>query len=86
MWFLGFDGRESIDTVTVSYAASDNNASVSEGTISLAASAATAYTLQDLQPLTKYTITVIAINAIGSSPPSIIAGTTKPLRKCTVIY
>ena len=61
-WMLGFNGGESIDTVTVSYAASGNNASVSEGTISLAASATTAYTLQDLQPLTNYTITVIVGN------------------------
>ena len=78
---MGFDGREIIDTVTVSYTASDNNASVSEGTVTLAANAVTTYILEGLQPLTEYVITVITTNQFESSLPTMITETTEPLCK-----
>ena len=71
-WALGFDGRESIDSVTVTYAAISNNDSASEGSVPLGASA-TAHTLTGLQPLTNYTISVIATNNVGSSIAESIA-------------
>ena len=70
-WALGFDGRESIDNVTVTYAAVSNNVGTSEGSVPLGASA-TAHTLTGLQPLTNYTISVIATNNVGSSIPESI--------------
>ena len=78
---LDFDGGSSLDTVTVSYSASSNNASVSEGTIIPAASATTIYTLENLQPLTNYTITVIVANSFGPSLPTTILKQTKSLRE-----
>ena len=74
-WALGFDGRESIDNVTVTYAAVSNNDGASEGSVPLGASA-TAHTLTGLQPLTNYTISVIATNNVGSSIAESIAVVT----------
>ena len=79
-WVLGFDGRESIDTVNVSYVAVGNNDGSSEGVVSLEAPA-TSHTLAGLQPLTSYRITVIAINDVGPSPDMTITVETLPLGK-----
>ena len=80
-WMLGFDGGEPIDNITVSYAASGNNISVSEGIIILGA--VTTYTLVGLQPLTTYNITVVADNNVGPSNPSTINSVeTKPTSEC----
>ena len=79
-WVLGFDGREDIDTVNVSYVAVSNNDSPSEGVVSLA-ELATSHTLTGLQPLTNYSITVIAINEVGPSPGMTITVETLPLGK-----
>ena len=65
----------------VSYAASGNNVSASEGSINLGA--VTTHTLVGLQPLTSYNITVVAVNNEGSSNPSIINSVeTKPTSEC----
>ena len=78
---FGFDGREPIDNITVSYAASGNNVSASEGIITLGA--VTTHTLVGLQPLTTYNITVVAVNDVGPSNPStIISVETKPTSEC----
>ena len=80
-WVLGFDGREPIDNITVSYAASGNNVSACEGSITLGA--VTTHTLVDLQPLTTYSINVVAVNDVGPSNPStIISVETKPTSEC----
>ena len=78
---LGFSGGSIPDTVTVSYTASSNNASVSEGAITLVANATTTYTLENLQPLTNYTMTVIVANSFGPSLPTTIFKQTKSLRE-----
>ena len=80
MWSFGFDGRESIDNTTVYYAASSNNDNVSE--VSVRLSVVTSYELMGLQPLTNYTISVVAINAVGPSNPTSITVETLPLCKC----
>ena len=77
-WALGFDGRESIDSVTVTYAAISNNGGASEGSVPLGTSA-TAHTLTGLQPLTNYNISVIATNNVGSSIPECITVETDPV-------
>ena len=77
-WALGFDGRESIDSVTVTYAAISNNDGASEGSVPLGASA-TAHMLTGLQPLTNYNICVIATNNVGSSIPESITVVTDPV-------
>ena len=79
-WVLGFDGREDIDTVNVSYVAVGNNDGSSEGLVSLVG-LATSHTLAGLQPLTNYSITVIAINEVGPSPDMTITVETLPLGK-----
>ena len=79
---LGFDGGEPIDNITVSYAASNNNVSASEGRITLQGAVIT-HTLVDLQPLTTYNITVVAVNNVGPSNPSTINSVkTKPTSEC----
>ena len=78
IWTLGLDGRESIDSVTVIYAAVSNNVSASEGSVPLGASA-TAHTLTGLQPLTNYNVCVIATNNVGSSIPESITVETDPV-------
>ena len=78
IWALGFDGRESIDSVTVTYAAVSNNDGASEGSVPLGASA-TAHTLTGLQPLTNYNISLIATNNVGSSIPESITVETDPV-------
>ena len=77
-WALGFDGRESIDSVTVTYAAVSNNDGASEGTAPLGASA-TAHMLTGLQPLTNYNVCVIATNNVGGSIPECITVETDPV-------
>ena len=76
-WSFGFDGRESIDNVIILYAATSNNASVSEGSVTL--NTAISHVLMGLQPFTNYTISVIAINAVGPSNPSTITAVTESL-------
>ena len=81
-WVLGFDGWEPIDKIMVSYAASDNNVSASEGIITLGT--VTTHTIVGLQPLTTYNITVVAVNDVGPSNPStIISVETKPTSECS---
>ena len=81
-WLVGFDGDESIESITVSYAASGNNVSASDGSITLGA--VTTHTLVGLQPLTTYKITVVAVNDVGPSHPStIISVETKPTSECS---
>ena len=77
-WALGFDGRESIDSVTVTYAAVSNNDGASEGTAPLGAST-TAHMLTGLQPLTNYNVCVIATNNVGGSIPECITVETDPV-------
>ena len=80
-WVFGFDGRESIDNIIVSYTASGNNVSTSEDIIILGA--VTTHTLVGLQPLTTYNITVVAVNDVGlSNPSTIISVETKPTSEC----
>ena len=68
---LGFDGGEPIDNITVSYAASGNNVSASEGSITLVGTVTT-HTIVGLQPLTTYNITVVVVNDVGPSDPTTI--------------
>ena len=63
-WALGFDGRESIDSVTVTYTAVSNNDGDSTGSVPLGASA-TSTTLTGLQPFTNYSISVETCNSVG---------------------
>ena len=79
-WVLGFDGREDIDAVNVSYVAVGNNDGSSEGLVSLVPPT-TLHTLTSLQPLTNYNVTVIAINEVGPSPGMTITVETLPLGK-----
>ena len=53
------------ENVIVSFAASINNGSVLVGLV-------TSFTLVDLQPLTRYTISVVAVNQFGVSSPATI--------------
>ena len=85
IWALGFDGRESIDSVTVTYAAVSNNVSASEGSVPLGASA-TAHTLTGLQPLTNYNVSVIATNNVGSSIPESITVETDPVGEWQLLH
>ena len=79
---LGFDGWEPIDNITVSYAASGNNVSASEGSITLVGTVTT-HTIVGLQPLTTYNITVVVVNDVGpSNPTTIISVETKPTSEC----
>ena len=79
MWSFGFDGRASIHSTRVYYAASSNNDSVSEGRVLL--SAVSSIALTGLQPLTNYTVSVVAINAVGPSNSALITVETLPLRE-----
>ena len=80
-WVLGFDGGESIDNVIVSFATADDDSTITyEASTTL--KTVTTHTLVNLQPLTRYNITVVAVNAIGSSSPSTITLVqTNPLSK-----
>ena len=70
-WVLGFDGGESIDNVIVSFVTADDDSAITyEGSTTL--KTVTTYTIVNLHPLTGYNITVVAVNAIGTSSPSTI--------------
>ena len=77
---LGFDGGELIDNIIVSYVALGNNVSASEGSITLGA--VTTHTLVGLQPLTTYSINVVAVNDVGPSKTAFTSVETKPMSEC----
>ena len=66
------------ENVIVAFAASVNNGSVLVGLV-------TSFTLVGLQPLTRYTISVVAVNQFGVSSPAIISVETNASREYIVI-
>ena len=78
-WSLAaFDGRESVDNVTVSYAAVSNNVGDSMDD-ELVEPDVTSHVFMNLQPLTNYNISVVATNNVGGSTPVTITVETLPV-------
>ena len=64
------------ENVIVSSAASVNNGSLERSTL---VGLVTSFTLVDLQPLTRYNISVVAVNQFGASSPTTITVETSDL-------
>ena len=67
-WNFGFNGKAEITQVTVSYVTIDNFMTLASDMVILQPPVTTT-TISELQPHTKYSFTVLAINAVGSSQP-----------------